>query len=70
VETRTQSGFSGWILLAIVVAAAVAIYLLMFRRRRAESLSIYDRELTPTVDRTVTTTVTSRRPGPPMAHRT
>ena len=70
-QTSTQEkGGISWIFLGIIVLAAAGIYLLMSRRRRAESVSIYEREITPmTVERTVTTVKTSSRPGPPITHQ-
>jgi hypothetical protein len=69
-ETKTEVQHGGpWVLIGVLVAAAVGIYLLMSRRKRAESLSIYDREVSPTVERVTTTTVkTTSRPGPPITH--
>ena len=69
-ETKTQVQHGGpWVLIGVLVAAGVGIYLLMSRRKRAESLSIYDREVSPTVERVTTTTVkTTSRPGPPITH--
>jgi hypothetical protein len=69
-ETKTEVRHGGpWVLIGVLVAAGVGIYLLMSRRRRAESLSIFDREVSPTVERVTTPTVkTTSRPGPPITH--
>jgi hypothetical protein len=69
-ETKTEVRSGGpWVVLGVLIAAGVGIYLLMSRRRREESLSIYNREATPTVERVTTTTVKSTtRPGPPITH--
>lgn len=67
-ETKTNTGASGWVVLGIVALAAVGIYLLMSRRRKEESLSIYNRDLSSA--HTITGTIrTTSRPGPPVTHR-
>ncbi len=74
VETKTsEGGSSGWIVVGIVAIAGVGIYLLMSRRRKEESLSIYDRDI-PTqrlvMERSISGTIrTQPRTGPPITHQ-
>jgi hypothetical protein len=57
----------------IVALAGVGIYLLMSRRRKEESLSIYDRDLPSerlVMERTLSGSVrTQPRTGPPITHQ-
>ena len=72
VETKTNEGGNGWIVVGIVAIAGVGIYLLMSRRRKEESLTIYDRDI-PTerfVEHSISGTVrTQPRTGPPIQQR-
>jgi len=70
-ETKTETrDASSWIVVGIVALAAAGIYLLMSRRRREESLTIYDRDIPTVQERVVTGSVkTVSRPGPPVTHQ-